>query len=735
MIPGKLLSFFMLFIICCSVHAQQFPNMDFSYGDLSHWQIYTGTNQNPFLTPGGYVARRFTIHSSTETNDPNTCFLLPRTAPGYKKSIKLGGYAVAGVMAANYSGGGGQAIEYTFTVAADSPVIIWYYAAVSGVGPCTLSGGPISHEQFKVSLLDNTRAPIETGCTNACVPNAAGRPPANCSSPKIFYGWNSAILDLSAYIGQQVTIQFLTTDCNAAQHYYYAYIATGCLSKDDGVGYICPGAGGHGYVQAPEGMGSYLWSTGDTSRTLIIQNPVVGAQYTCTMSGTVTSCGPVTINYTLKPLSFEADFSYVRGDDSCNQIDFTDITALEDGAIVAWEWNFGDPVSGAANTDTARHPVHIFSAPGTYTVTLKAISSGGCVAETTKDVAVTENGLHPGFTIVPDDSCLKMGFRNESVAVDDSIVAITWDFGDPSSGINNTSADHTPVHVYPAPGSYPVTLTVVSARGCTASVQQSVAIREESVIADFLFQDILCYTKDTLYLEDISGGEIIRRRWTIDGSLLADTAARVMYVFEHPGQYPVSLVATAPNGCRDSVAHNIQVAPLPVADFSFSPDFPVIPDARVYFQNRSPDAVKYLWDFGDQTLPSYRTEKDPVHQYEATGTYLVVLLIENEAGCADSVVRIVEVSDPYFIPSAFSPNSDGKNDVFRVANFTSGKLLELRIVTRWGEEVYATNDPAMGWDGMIKGKPAEVGVYYYLITIVGPDGARHVHKGDLTLIR
>gem|GEM_PF-5983655 len=733
-VPAKLLSVLSLLAICSGVHAQQFPNMDFSYGDLSHWQTYTGTNQNPFITPGGYVARRFTIHSSTETNDPNTCFMLPRTAPGHKKSIKLGGYAVAGVMAANYSGGGGQAIEYTFTVAADSPVLCWHYAAVDGVGPCMLSGGPASHERFQVSLLDHTRAPVETNCTDACTPNAAGLPPAGCSSPGVFYGWNSAILDLSAYIGQQMTVQFLTTDCNAAQHYYYAYISAGCLAKDDATGYICPGAGGHGYAQAPEGMASYLWSTGDTARTLFIPNPVAGAQYTCTMSGTVTACGPVTIRYTLEPLFFEAGFSYTRGD-SCNQVAFTDTTALEDGAPVAWEWHFGDPASGAANTDTARHPAHIFSAPGVYTVTLKVTSSGGCVAEITRDITVTEDDLQPDFTVMPDDSCMKMGFRNAAVVTGDSIVSLLWDFGNPASGPANTSAENEPVHVFSAAGSYTVTLTATSRRGCTAAVRKQVEIREEAIAPGFSYQDVLCYTRDTLYLEDISPGAVARRQWMIGTAALSDTAARVAYVFDAPGQYAVTLTIVAPNGCRDSVTRQVEVAPLPVAGFSHTPEFPVLPDVTVYFRNQSRDAVRSHWDFGDHTLPPYREEWDPVHRYMTSGRYSVVLVAENEAGCSDSVSRTLEVFEPYFIPSAFSPDGDGRNDVFRVVNLTGGKLLEFRVMNRWGEEVFATTDPAGGWDGRVKGQPAEQGVYCYMISIAMPDGTLKTHKGDVTLLR
>jgi gliding motility-associated-like protein len=108
-------------------------------------------------------------------------------------------------------------------------------------------------------------------------------------------------------------------------------------------------------------------------------------------------------------------------------------------------------------------------------------------------------------------------------------------------------------------------------------------------------------------------------------------------------------------------------------------------------------------------------------------------------GCrAFDTVRVgLDYRDNLFIPTAFSPNGDGKNDVFRVSNMTFERFVEFRVFNRWGQEVYngGGGNPNKGWDGTWKNVPQENGTYQYLIRVGYPDGLVETYKGDLTLVR
>jgi len=118
-----------------------------------------------------------------------------------------------------------------------------------------------------------------------------------------------------------------------------------------------------------------------------------------------------------------------------------------------------------------------------------------------------------------------------------------------------------------------------------------------------------------------------------------------------------------------------------------------------------------------------------------TTEYIVSGLAANGCRGYDSVTIRVDPTDNLFVPSAFSPNGDARNDVFKVSNFTFQKLIEFRVYNRFGQEIFSTTDGRKGWDGTWKGVPQDMGVYQYIIRVAFPDGIVETYKGDVTLIR
>jgi gliding motility-associated-like protein len=110
----------------------------------------------------------------------------------------------------------------------------------------------------------------------------------------------------------------------------------------------------------------------------------------------------------------------------------------------------------------------------------------------------------------------------------------------------------------------------------------------------------------------------------------------------------------------------------------------------------------------------------------------------NEWACRDSATITIRVffDEDEFIPNAFTPNGDGRNDIFRIGKMKYKKLVDFSIYNRWGQEVYHNPyDPNAGWDGTSWGIPQDMGVYYYSIMIETAGGKVKLYKGDVTLIR
>ncbi len=110
------------------------------------------------------------------------------------------------------------------------------------------------------------------------------------------------------------------------------------------------------------------------------------------------------------------------------------------------------------------------------------------------------------------------------------------------------------------------------------------------------------------------------------------------------------------------------------------------------------------------------------------------LSVSNAFGCSDTKSIVVAIRNKLFIPSAFTPNDDGKNDVFRIPPGTALKLKEFAIYDRWGNKIFSTTDISKGWDGTYKGVPVDGNAFVY--TISGADDKGPVFlKGTFTLIR
>lgn len=185
-------------------------------------------------------------------------------------------------------------------------------------------------------------------------------------------------------------------------------------------------------------------------------------------------------------------------------------------------------------------------------------------------------------------------------------------------------------------------------------------------------------------------------------------------------------------GC-DSIVH-LYLAHLAGPQAAFVLD-PIIPEMNkpIRFANQSKRATDYLWDFGDGN-----TSRDfnPEHLYVRSGQYRVCLTATAAGDCKDIFCRdaIAEILPLIDLPTGFSPNGDGNNDILELKG-GAVKSVSLKIYNRWGSLVFETNSMNTGWDGTYKGVQQPVDVYAFILNATFIDGTTYQKKGNVTLTR
>ncbi|MEO8761800.1 MAG: PKD domain-containing protein, partial [Bacteroidia bacterium] len=193
--------------------------------------------------------------------------------------------------------------------------------------------------------------------------------------------------------------------------------------------------------------------------------------------------------------------------------------------------------------------------------------------------------------------------------------------------------------------------------------------------------------------------------WTFaNGQPATSTAASPQPCFNGAGNNAVMLTFTDINGCVNTATASVLTYPLPVADFDYFPKPISILTPDVHFNNETyttGGAATYYWNFGDSlTLADTSNQTNPLYTYANSGIYNITLITTSPNGCKDTAVKTIVVDEDFaiYVPNAFTPNGDGKNETFKaeadgISNFT------MYVFDRWGNNIFTTHDINTGWDG------------------------------------
>lgn len=400
--------------------------------------------------------------------------------------------------------------------------------------------------------------------------------------------------------------------------------------------------------------------------------------------------------------------------------------------VADFRWEFD--VDGAIETYTEWSPVVSFPDAGTYPGTLYITTGSGCMDSAQVAVNVL-SALSADFSVT-DPGCSEgpYQFMDESATGGRNTIQYAWDFGDGS-----TSTDRSPSYQYSTPGTREVSLVLSDDQGCVDSGWVTIDYFPLPSAAEVqVNRSEVCLPQTVIFtsnLPDLSSDYAIN--WDFgDGNSSSALQPEHTYTM---GTYAPILEVSAPNGCtlEAMLPEPIVVQESPQAGFGFRPDPPTSLDPTVDFQNTTSGADQYSWDFGG--LGS-STADNPTFTFPDSGSYQVMLIATSSNGCTDTATQTLSLLPvvAFYVPNAFSPNSDGRNDVFRGFGPVGGRDdFEFSVFSRWGDRIFYTTDPEQGWDGthQTTGEEVPQGSYVYFMTFKGPEGARIDKKGLVHLVR
>jgi len=408
------------------------------------------------------------------------------------------------------------------------------------------------------------------------------------------------------------------------------------------------------------------------------------------------------------------------------QVQFTGTSTLTGN--LQWYWDFGDGTHG-----TGQSVAHTYATTGSYNVKLKVIPVGICILG--DSVLVT----HP--VLIEQDITKKVDFSHTFNNCQVQFSGTTdftdnlqwlWDFGDGTTGTGQSVN-----HIYTRLGSYTVTITGQPVLSCpmydTMVFTKLVNIAGPPSTIDFTNS----FTNCQVHFAGTSNyaGSLL---WQWDlGNATTATGQLVHHTYNSSGTYPVTLNGIKITNCpvNDTLTVTQQVPiHINVVTVNAGADTTIFYNLPYHLNAvGSPANVSYTWS--PVTGLNNPFIADPVTTLRTDINYTVTVTDEN--GCTATDYKAIKVfgNPEVYIPNAFTPNGDGKNDILKPLGFGLQQLVYFRIYNRYGQLVFQSNTLDAGWDGTFKGKLQPAGTYTYMVKVINYRGWPVEQKGTLIIIR
>lgn len=814
-------------------------NLDFESGTFAGWIGAVGFNNNsnaPFTIASNGISTLglnspepscsyHTLVSAPAGNDPYSGQPMLDVGGGTYacrlggeflniENTLAGGFGIGpcstGDTSGTLFGSGAESLQETFVVTPNNNLLNYSYSVVMD----QVIHGFGEQPYFRVEVLDSLGNPTQPCHQFYVQEDSLGNAPPgfitsnvlDASSDSVYYlPWSQNAVNLSTYMGRQITIRFSAAGCIYGGHFAYGYIDCSCsplqLFQSSAVACVGhnmtlsapPGATSYQWTEIPPGTGIVGSSTGSTVQ--IAQN---GKYQVVVTNGACSYTIDTTLTFLLPPIFTAKGFNGVGC--GLNSHDSAVVTVTGGPGPYTYSWNTVPALTTASISNVAS---------GTYTATITA--SDGCIVDTVLTISQTalinlaavpakticlsqstpltataSGGSAPYtyswtiagggavtspvspvantiYTVVANDAtgcfsspqtflvdvrpklnviatgatsiCLgDSALLHSSATGGDSIYTYTWI---PALGLNSATIQN--------PLAKPIATTIytiVVTDGCgTPADSAKVTVTLFPILTNpvILASDTNNCVPYCVTFSETASQPCANAIWNF-GNGAGTGCGPVQNCYNQPGAYTVSVNIVDANGCKASSTRTnyIQVNPLPVAAFYTTPSPVTIENARVNFINQSTGAVSWSWMFGD-TLKSASVLENPSFTYQYIGCYEVILAVQSTAGCRDTLHAPVCIQDAFefYVPNAFTPNGDGKNDVWTpYGEDIDPNNYQVDVFDRWGNNVFSTTVLGKGWDGTYTSSlTSQIDTYVWKVSLKDNQGNRHNFTGLVNLIK
>ncbi|NDA60542.1 MAG: hypothetical protein EBX50_00735 [Chitinophagia bacterium] len=548
---------------------------------------------------------------------------------------------------------------------------------------------------------------------------------------------------------------------------------------------------------AAAGITSYLWEMGDKAQTTF-KTPTVNFTYADTgiykaklsITGPKGCLGYDSTIVMVYP-GFQPGFLF-KGNCYNNPVFFTDKTTSKYGTVNYWKWYFGDETTDD-DTSLLQNPKYQYASPSVKIIRLITGDSRGCIDSLEKSFDVADKPvlqlpfrdtlicsidtlqlqvLNTGsFQWTPttrmlranSDSPLvfpltttqyKVTLTDNGCTNTDSILVRVLEFisvyagkdtticaGDPVQLQTKTealnfiwrSSSGEPVLNIKNPIVQPKTTTQYFITANLGKCEDKDTVQVKTVpypIANAGKDTIICFGEKVILRGKAVGSRFL---WSPTGTLSNPKSLQPIAITYVNTQYILTVSDTL--GCNKSVSDTvfITVAP-PVRAFAGN-DTAILVNQPLPLSATGGSLFSWSPEYGLNN-PSINNPvvliKDPIDSIR----YRVTVNVPGGCSATDDIlIKIFNTGPEIFIPSAFTPNQDGLNDILKPFTVGIKELLYFSVFNRWGQVVYTGKDTKKGWDGKLAGLPQPAGTYVYTAEGVDFEGKRILRKGTTVLIR
>lgn len=431
-----------------------------------------------------------------------------------------------------------------------------------------------------------------------------------------------------------------------------------------------------------------------------------------------------TLNVFVSPV---AKFGYSGNICVSDSIRFADSSSVTPGNITSWHWNFGDGNTITRNNNSPFF--HPYTTTGNFSVSLVVFSNNGCKSDTFRTAVSVNN--RPSATLTNTGlPCIDSLHRfTSSYTSGASPATWWWDFGDGQTF--NSTTGNTATHSYTSALTNVIIRHVVSlGAGCVSdTATTTIPLISPNPVASFtITADTACINKPVQFNSGITG--VTTWDWNFGNGTGINTPPFTRS-YSSANTYTISLTVTNAAGCRSLPASNsITINPNP--NINAGPDKFINSGGNTTLEATITNPSNYNFTWTPSTFLSASNILNPTATPDNTTEY-TILAVDKISNCTATDKVTVNIITGLYVPSGFTPNSDGKNDTWQIPGLALYPDALVQVFNRYGEIVYQGKDYiSRPWDGKYKGVAQPNAVFVYVIHL--NDTQKRMLKGYVTII-